>query len=208
MGKNNEHVYYNNKFFSRWAWVYDFEKYIFFPLRKKAVEFTNLQSSKKVIDIATGTGAQAFEFAKAGHEVIGIDLSPAMLAQAEKKLAPELKLSFRVADGMKLPFASRSFDLATISWGIHDMPYEVGKKVLWEMKRVIKNNGQILIVDYMEPRKHIVAKFTHPLINLYETKNYKPFIETGIDKYIKEVGLTEVRTDNFLGIWQLIVLRK
>lgn len=98
------HTYYNNKFFGRWAWAYDFEKYIFFPLRKKTVAFANLQPPKKILDVATGTGALAFEFAKAGHNVVGIDLSPKMLAQARKKLNPNIKLVFQEADGTALPF--------------------------------------------------------------------------------------------------------
>lgn len=49
--------------------------------------------------MATGTGAQAYELAKLGHEVVGIDLSPEMLAQAKKKLSPNLKLKFQEADG-------------------------------------------------------------------------------------------------------------
>jgi len=207
INNQSNYSYYNNEFFSRWAWLYDFEKYIFFPLRIRAVKFINLQAPKKILDVATGTGAQAYEFAKIGHEVVGIDLSTGMLAQAKKKLSPELKLSFQVADGTELPFKDKSFDLTTISWGIHDMPYEVGVKVLQEMKRVTKVSGQILIVDYMEPKKHKVARFTYPLISLYETKNYKPFIKTGIETYINEVGLKVINEGNYLGIWQMLFLK-
>jgi len=207
MDLSNKHTDYNNEFFGRWAWLYDFEKYIFFPLRKKSVEFANLQSHKKILDVATGTGALAVEFAKSGHDVVGIDLSSKMLAQAKKKLDPKLKLIFQEADGTALPFKDNSFDISTISWGIHDMPYEVGVKVLQEMKRVTKKDGSILIVDYVEPKKHKVARFTHPLISLYETKNYKPFIKRGIETYLKEVGLKVVREGNFLGVWQMLMLK-
>ncbi len=208
MNSTNQYAYYNNKFFGRWAWVYNFEKYIFFPLRKRSVEFANLQPHKKILDVATGTGALAFEFAKFGHDVVGIDLSSKMLTQAKKKLNLNLKLSFQKADGTALPFKDSSFDISSISWGIHDMPYEVGVKVLQEMKRVTKKEGNILIVDYMEPKKHKVARFTHPLISLYETKNYIPFIKRGIETYLKEVGLKVIREGNFLGVWQMLILKK
>lgn len=204
----NDYSYYNNNFFARWAWFYDYEKYLLSPLRKKAAKFLDLKSPKKILDVATGTGSQAYEIAKLGHEVIEIDLSPAMLAQAKKKLLPNLKLKFLEADATKLPFKNESFDAAVISWGLHDMPYEIGMKVLKEMKRVIKKDGKILIVDYMNPRKHIVAKFTHPLISLYETKNYKPFIEKGIEAYINEAGLTIVKETDFLGVLEMILLKK
>jgi ubiquinone/menaquinone biosynthesis C-methylase UbiE len=199
---------YNNQFFNRWAWIYDFEKYIFFPLRKKSAEFLDIKPPIKILDVATGTGALAYELAKLGHDVTGIDLSSGMLKQARKKLSPKLKLKFLEADGTKLPFKDKSFDVATISWGIHDMPYKVGLKVLREMKRVTKKKGKMMIVDYMEPKKHSVAKFTHPFISLYETKNYRPFISKGINSYIEKLGLRIAKQGNFIGIWQMLILEK
>jgi ubiquinone/menaquinone biosynthesis C-methylase UbiE len=204
----NNYKDYNNQFFNRWAWVYDFEKYIFFPLRRKSAQFLDIKPPAKILDMATGTGALAYELAKLGHDVIGIDLSPGMLAQASKKLSPKLKLRFQEADGTKLPFKDNSFDATTISWGIHDMPHEIGMKVLQEMKRVTKKNGKIMIVDYMEPKKHFIARLTHPFICLYETKNYRPFIKRGINSYIEKLGLAIAREGNFIGIWQILILKK
>jgi ubiquinone/menaquinone biosynthesis C-methylase UbiE len=204
----NKYKDYNNQFFNRWAWLYDYEKYLFFPLRKKSAQFLNIKSPVKILDVATGTGALAYELAKLGHDVTGIDLSPGMLVQAKKKLSPKLKLKFLEADGTKLPFKDDSFDATTISWGIHDMPYDIGLKVLQEMKRVTKKNGEIMIVDYMEPKKHPVAKFTHPLISLYETKNYRPFIKRGLNSYIEKIGLSITKEGNYLGVWQMLILKK
>jgi ubiquinone/menaquinone biosynthesis C-methylase UbiE len=204
----SNHQYYNNQFFNRCAWIYDFEKYIFFPLRKKSAQFLDIKLPAKILDVATGTGALAYEMAKLGHEVIGIDLSSGMLAQAKKRLSPKLKLKFLEADGTQLPFKDNSFDATTISWGIHDMPYEIGFKVLQEMIRVTKKNGKIMIVDYMEPKKHLVAKFTHHLISLYETKNYLPFIRKGINVYLEKLGLGIAKETNFIGVWQLVILEK
>jgi ubiquinone/menaquinone biosynthesis C-methylase UbiE len=207
-GFGSNHRYYNNQFFNRWAWAYDYEKYFFSSFRKKAAHFLNVKSPSKILDVATGTGALAFDMAKLGHDVTGIDLSSGMLAQAKKKLSPKLKLKFQEADGTKLPFKDNSFDATTISWGIHDMPYEIGFKVLQEMKRVTKKNGKIMIVDYMEPKKHLVAKFTHPLICLYETKNYRPFIRKGLGTYIEKTGLKITKEGNFIGVWQMLILEK
>jgi len=199
---------YNNTFFSRWAWLYDLEKYFLFPFRRKSAQFLDITPPKKIIDVATGTGALAYELAIFGHDVIGIDLSPEMLAQARKKLSQNLKLKFQQADGTKLPFKDGTFDAASISWGIHDMPYEIGIKVLKEMKRVIKKNGMILIVDYIDAKKHYPARLTQFLINLYETKNYKPFITKGMGTYIKEAGLKTVKKSEYLDIWQMLVVEK
>ena len=210
MSKNSlikKHKYYNNQFFAKWARLYDFEKYITFPLRQKAAKFLNLNPLKKVLDVATGTGAQAYELAKLGYDVTGIDLSPEMLNQARKKISSSLKLKFQQSDGTNLPFKDNSFDASTISLGLHDMPYEIDILVLKEMKRVTKKDGPILIVDYSEPKKHWVARLSHPLIKLYETPMYVPFIERGLDKLLKEVGLKIDQKTNFLGLFQILLVK-
>ena len=200
------HKYYNNAFFARWASVYDYEKYLLTPLRRKATKFLGLKPPKKVLDVATGTGAQAYELAKQGHSVLGIDLSPEMLEQAKKKCSPGLNLSFKQEDATDLPFKDNEFDATSISLGLHDMPHEVDIKVLKEIKRVTKKNGKILIVDYNEPKKHWMAKTAFPIINAYETKNWRPFIERGLDSLLKEVGLKVKRETDWLGLAQILVI--
>lgn len=199
------HDYYNHNFFANWAWLYDYEKYLTFLLRQKAAKFldSDLRQPSKILDVATGTGLQACEFAKLGHQVIGVDLSNKMLEQAKKKTQPELKLYFQQADATGLPFKDNFFDASSISLGLHDMPYEISLLVLKEMKRVTKKGGEILIVDYMEPRKHFIAKFSHRIVSLYETINYKPFIKRGLDAILSEVGLKIDKSTNFLGIFQI-----
>ncbi len=198
-----KHEYYNNAFFGRWARLYDYEKYFLFPIRRRAAQFFPLKPPVKIIDVATGTGTQAYELAKLGFDVTGIDLSPEMLEQAKKKLNNSLQLNFLHADGTDLPFKDNEFDGASISLGLHDMPYEIGIAVLSELKRVVKKNGPILIVDYMEPRKHVVSWLLHPLIKLYETPNYGHFVKKGLERYLRQVDLKINRFTNFLGIVQM-----
>lgn len=202
-----KHKYYNNNFFGRWAWLYDFEKYFLFPLRVKAARFLDAEPKSKIIDVATGTGAQAYELAKLNLNVTGIDLSPEMLEQAKKKCKDRLTLKFQHADATEIPYKDNYFDYSSISLGLHDMPYDIEILVLKEMKRVTKKGGQILIVDYMEPKKHLVAKISHLLVSLYETKNYKPFIKHGLNAILSEVRLKIYRESNFLGLFQIVLVK-
>lgn len=202
-----KHTYFNNKFFARWARLYDYEKYILFALRKKATDFFHLKPSQKILDVACGTGAQAYELAKRGHDVVGIDLSPAMLEQAKKKITPSLKLQFQHIDATDIPFKDSSFDASSISLGLHDMPYEIDLMVLSEIKRVTKPNGEILIVDYMEPRNHVVSRMIYPIIRFYETSNYPPFVRKGLKSILKQAGLTILRSTNYLGIFQIDIIK-
>jgi demethylmenaquinone methyltransferase/2-methoxy-6-polyprenyl-1,4-benzoquinol methylase len=200
-----KHAYFNQKFFARFAKLYDYEKYFLFPLRDKAAKFFNLTQNSKIIDVATGTGAQAHALAKLGYDITGVDLSQEMLEQAKKKLNPELKLSFIHADATHLPFLNNTFDAASISLGLHDMPYEIRLLVLKEIISVIKNDGKILIVDYLEPQSHPTARFAFPLERLYETPMFEEFVHRGLSSHLKYVGLEPEQKTTFLGVFQIVV---
>lgn len=185
-----------------WLW-----KVLNLSSQKKSHRFLNVKPPAKILDVATGTGAQAYELAKQGYEVTGIDLSEGMLNQARKKYSHTLKLKFLQADATTLPFKNNTFDASSISLGLHDMPYEVEISVLKEIKRVTKRNEEILIVDYMEPKKHFIAKISHLLVNLYETSNYSPFIKKGLDNILNKVGLKPDRNTNFFGLVQIVIVK-
>jgi demethylmenaquinone methyltransferase/2-methoxy-6-polyprenyl-1,4-benzoquinol methylase len=51
---------------------YDIVIMPFSRLRDKVVNFTDARNGSKILDVATGTGKQAFAFAKKGYDVIGI----------------------------------------------------------------------------------------------------------------------------------------
>jgi ubiquinone/menaquinone biosynthesis C-methylase UbiE len=66
-----------------------------------------------VLDVGTGTGVAALALADRypDADVVGVDLAPAMVAEAERKGG---RARFRVADASELPFADGSFDLVVL----------------------------------------------------------------------------------------------
>ena len=195
----DKHAYFNQKFFARWARLYDYEKYILSPIRKKAASLIDLPVKSRVIDIATGTGSQAFMLARQGYNVVGLDLSQEMLEQANKKLSSSLQLQFIHADATKIPFTSNTFDGASISLGLHDMPYEIRLLVLNEIKRVVKPNGHIMIIDYLEPQHGLRAYLLHILVRKIETPMYQDFIQGGLDNHLKTVRLKPYKQEVIWG---------
>jgi ubiquinone/menaquinone biosynthesis C-methylase UbiE len=69
----------------------------------------------RALDLGTGTGAGAFEIARRfpEAEVVGVDLSARMLAEAEQRTPAELRgrVTFQRADASALPFPDGSFQL-------------------------------------------------------------------------------------------------
>jgi len=82
---NEDYYSYVKEWFAKWAPVYGFTDLFVFGIRKKVLEFTNTREGSKILDVGTGTGKQAFAYAKRGYNVFGIDLSEDMLNVANKK---------------------------------------------------------------------------------------------------------------------------
>lgn len=76
-GSSEEKEYYSllKRVFDVLAPFYDVIAFPLWRVRDKVVEFTNAGNGSRVLDAATGTGAQAFAFARKGYAVTGIDLS-------------------------------------------------------------------------------------------------------------------------------------
>ncbi len=104
-----------------------------------------------VLDVATGTGHNALSFAPHVRHVIGLDLTPAMLAEAcglaQKRAIPNV--GFFQGDSEHLPFASQSFDVVTCRVAPHHFP-DVAR-ALREMARVCRDDGCVAVVDNITP---------------------------------------------------------
>lgn len=133
-------------------------------LAKQAAHLAD-RDSQKVIDVATGTGDVAFEIRKAGvPEVVGLDLTPEMIDAAQKKAKKTDGVTFIVGDGMRMPFEDGTFDAATISFGLRNMPDYAG--AVAEMARVVKPGGKVICLEMTPFRR----PFLKPLFTLYFTQ--------------------------------------
>jgi demethylmenaquinone methyltransferase/2-methoxy-6-polyprenyl-1,4-benzoquinol methylase len=112
--------------------------------RRTAVRRSGVKPGDKVLDCATGTGDLAIAFRRAGALVVGTDFVEEMLAVARQK-APEL--DFRRADAMALPFSDKSFDIASIAFGIRNVADP--SKAIAEMARVAR---RVVVLEFGQPR--------------------------------------------------------
>lgn len=127
--------------------------------RKKAVK--QLQTKKQAIylDIASGTGDLAIAIAKRKNpkQVIGIDISEGMLEigrEKVKRLGLDSIISLQLDNSESLPFNNNLFDAATIGFGIRN--FENSDKGLKEIYRVLKTNGELVILEFSRPQNTII----------------------------------------------------
>ena len=119
----------------------------------RLVRLLSLTGNEWALDVGTGAGAIAIGLAPLVHEVIGIDVVPELLAEANKR-APE-NVRFFEGDAMALPFPSDSFDLVSTARTLHHI--ERPESVLSEMNRVLKPGGTMLVVDQLAPNDPLAA---------------------------------------------------
>ncbi|MES1025473.1 methyltransferase domain-containing protein [Gloeocapsa sp. BRSZ] len=110
--------------------------------------WADISPTATVLDVACGTG----EFERLlladnpQQKIVGVDISEKMLAIAREKCHEYPNVSFYTAPASALPFANQSFDAIVCASSFHyfDDPHAA----LLEMKRVLKPNGRIVILDW------------------------------------------------------------
>jgi len=185
------------KAFAILAPFYDIVAAPFSSVRGRVVKFTKAQRGSKILDVATGTGKQAFAFAKKGYEVIGIDISEAMLNVAKNKNKYK-NAKFEVADATNLPFEDNCFDVSSISFALHDMPLSIREQVLKEMIRVTKPQGIIVIADYNLPENKISKFLIYHFVALYEAEYYKTFIKSDLETLLHKNRIKIIDKDTVM----------
>lgn len=198
---------YNDQYFSRWAPVYDVFEILLADVRRD-ITTTIHPVGKSVLDVGTGTGSLALDLSKTAEKVIGIDLSSEMLEIAKKKNKKN-NLTFLLMDASNMNYIDEEFDIVTISLGLHDMPLEIRTLVLKEVKRVLKSNGKLFILEYDLPKNDFLGIVSSHLINLLESKYYLDFIQADFESYLSTLGFKmEKKTNYMFGYLRFITLTK
>jgi demethylmenaquinone methyltransferase/2-methoxy-6-polyprenyl-1,4-benzoquinol methylase len=168
--------------------------------------------AKRVLDVATGTGAVALELVTAQPErhVVGIDQSAEMLAVARERVDERIELHEGRAES--LPFADAEFDALTFTYllrYVDDVP-----AALRELARVVRPGGVVAMQEFGLPRGvwrppwelyvriglpgagaviapgwHEVGSFLGPSIRTFWTEWPEPKL---LDAW-REAGIDEVR---------------
>jgi demethylmenaquinone methyltransferase / 2-methoxy-6-polyprenyl-1,4-benzoquinol methylase len=109
---------------------------------------SRIPAGAHVLDVATGTGAVAKELLARGCTVVGLDQSPAMLAEARRALDGRAELVEASAE--RLPFPDASFDALTFTYLLRYVD-EPGS-TLRELARVVRPGGTVASLEFGVPR--------------------------------------------------------
>ena len=122
--------------------------------KRRFVAQADPHTGEMALDLACGTGDIAFPVAARGARVVGLDITPQMIALARAKAArPGCNPRFLVGDMMRLPFVPGTFDLVTTGYGIRNVPDL--RRALGEVHRVLKPGGRFFSLDFNRPANRL-----------------------------------------------------
>lgn len=118
---------------------------------------------QRLLDLGTGTGVLAREFAQRGCVVAGVDVSAGQI-EAAKRLAQEdrLQLDLRVAPAEDLPFEAGAFDVATANQCL--LYFDLARAIP-QLQRVLTPDGRLVVSHFsFLPRMDPIVRASEELV--------------------------------------------
>lgn len=130
--------------------------------RRLAVKRLKRITPAHILDVATGTGDFAIQLHDSLHpqHITGIDLSPGMLAEAQRKVKEkglQEVISFEEGDCMALPMQDNTFDAVTVAFGVRN--FEHLQQGYQEMARVLRPGGMLCVLELSTPTNKLIRWF-------------------------------------------------
>ena len=129
--------------------------------KKILIELSELSEGSVVLDIASGT-ADIPKLINKKFKSVSMhvtDINESMLALGRDRAINENffhNCSFALASGESLPYQDHTFDLVTVGFGLRNFTDKL--KGLKEMRRVLKPNGVLLILEFSKPTNSFFSK--------------------------------------------------
>lgn len=144
----------------------------------------------RVLDLGCGTGHTALAFALHVREVVGLDLTPAMLEQARGLAAQRGigNLRLETGDAMAMPFPDADFDLVTCRVCAHH--FADPARALREVARVLRPGGRCVWVDTVAPDDPAQDTFLNAIELLRDPSHVRDHTVPGWLAMFAAAGLT------------------
>ncbi len=144
--------------------------------------------SGRILDAGVGTGRNIAHY-PASASVVGIDLSPAMLARAERR-AHQIgrAVDLRRMDVTDLDLPDQSFDAAVASFLFCVLPDELQVPALVELERVLKPRATLRLLEYVRPTGTLRA-FIAQLWEPWMAWAYGAGFDRRTEEHVIEAGL-------------------
>lgn len=164
---------------------------------------TPVAASDRVLDIGCGTGVLLAGLASqlAPTQLVGVDLTPAMLAVARGRLPPATLLPAARAEA--LPFAAGSFDVVVSCSVFHFVPRP--DAALGEMHRVLRHGGRLVLTDWCHD--YLACRLLDRWLRLARRPHHRIHRAAELRQRLGAAGFAGARADRFrIGYWGMMTL--
>lgn len=178
-----------------------------------------LAAGDRVLDLGCGTGALALRLARQGCQVTGVDVSPAMLAQAARRvrdegLADQVTLRELGVAELDTAFADASFDAVTATLLFSEISPDERDYALAQARRLLRPGGWLLAADEVRPASPLgrtaaaLLRLPFALLAYVLTQNTTRPVD-GLQPAMAHHGFDLVDTRSYLaGTLRLFLARK
>jgi phosphatidylethanolamine/phosphatidyl-N-methylethanolamine N-methyltransferase len=191
--------------YRRYASVYDA---VFGPVlhagRKAVVEALGLRAGERVLEVGVGTGLSLPLYPR-DVRITGVDVSAEMLDKARERVARSRLANVDALlemDAENMTFADASFDKVVAMYVVSVV--ENPAKLLEELHRVCKPDGEIFIVNHVRSDNRFIAAVEKSLARFSDKLGFHPEFQL-TDMVSSADQLTEVSRINFF--WKVLRLR-
>jgi ubiquinone/menaquinone biosynthesis C-methylase UbiE len=185
--------------YDRVAWRYDFLESPMEMMASKLRKEMLAGVSGKILDVGTGTGKN-LPFYPPGVELVGIDISPKMLAKAKARAEKfGVDVNLRVMDVEDLQFPDCTFDFVIVTFVFCSVSDPVIG--LRELARVVKGNGTILLLEHVRSENRVIGKLMdwfNPIVRALFGPNINRRTVENVEKAGLEVVSVESRGPKIL----------
>jgi len=180
------------EFFDRHARQWDDLVHSLLPLPDYRRELIDLvPSGGRLLEIGVGTGAFLLELAKVRTGIIGVDHSPAMLAEARRKISQSglSGVELRLGEMAHLPVPDSSIDCVVANMVLHHAAEPMA--VLIEVKRVLVSGGLFLLADLARHEREVAREQL--------ADQWLGFEEEDLARWLQDAGFDNIAFERILG---------
>lgn len=177
------------------------------PGRRRAVERLEVRQGDRILEVGVGTGLSLPLYPK-GCELIGIDISEAMLEQARERAVDTgpIGVGLRQMDAGDLAFPDASFDKVLAPYVISVVPDP--DQVMAEMARVCRPGGTVVVVNHFLSDNPVLGLLERMLTPLSRWVGFRLDLPEGQVAGTEGLVLECEERVNLFGLWRLLRFRR
>ena len=173
--------------------------------RRHVVRIVRRMQPRRILDVATGTGDLALAMARRmrGVQVLGVDLSENMLAEARRKATAcglDERVVLSLGDAERLEVADASVDVVTVAFGVRNFG-DLGAG-LREIARVLKPGGIFFICNEANGETTKDDKWTQIIDGM------TIYTDTALKEYLEQAGFYKIQSHKNKKGWLCVTAQK